>query len=161
MATTAGRRPFLFGPPERPRFGWHHPPVGASRACGVVVCNPIGDDAIRAHRALRHLAERLAAAGFAVLRFDFDGTGDSSGDEREPGRVRAWLDDVPLAIDALRARGLESPYLRAFVLARLNPLRSQRGATAPFERFAFGQAGRLGSREIGALCGAPANRPVA
>ncbi|HLG04845.1 MAG TPA: hypothetical protein VI383_01720 [Gemmatimonadales bacterium] len=30
----------------------------------------------------------------------------------------------------LRERGLESPYLKAFVLARINPLRFKRGATA-------------------------------
>jgi ParB family chromosome partitioning protein len=44
------------------------------------------------------------------------------------------LDDaVTVAIDALRAKGLESPYLRAFVVARINPLRFQRGASAPYE----------------------------
>jgi ParB family chromosome partitioning protein len=34
------------------------------------------------------------------------------------------------AVQQLRARGLESPYLKAFVLARINPLRFRRGATA-------------------------------
>jgi ParB family chromosome partitioning protein len=34
------------------------------------------------------------------------------------------------AVQALKARGLESPYLKAFVLARINPLRFKRGATA-------------------------------
>ena len=44
------------------------------------------------------------------------------------------LDDaVTAAIEALRAKGLESPYLRAFVVARINPLRFQRGASAPYE----------------------------
>jgi alpha-beta hydrolase superfamily lysophospholipase len=50
------------------------------------------------------LAEDLAAAGFPVLRFDFGGTGDSSGSERDPGRAEAWLEDVKLAADELRAR---------------------------------------------------------
>ncbi len=69
-----------------------------------MICNPIGDDAVRAHRPLRHLAERLARAGFAVLRFDFHGTGDSAGDERLPDRVRVWREDVRLAVAELRAR---------------------------------------------------------
>ncbi len=69
-----------------------------------MLCNPIGDDAVRAHRPLRHLAERLARAGFAVLRFDFHGTGDSAGDERQPDRVQTWLEDVRLAAAELRAR---------------------------------------------------------
>jgi ParB family chromosome partitioning protein len=44
------------------------------------------------------------------------------------------LDDaVSAAVEALRARGLESPYLRAFVVARINPLRFQRGATAEYD----------------------------
>jgi ParB family chromosome partitioning protein len=44
------------------------------------------------------------------------------------------LDDaVTAAVNALRAKGLESPYLRAFVVARINPLRFQRGASAPYD----------------------------
>ena len=44
------------------------------------------------------------------------------------------LDDaVTAAIEALRAMGLESPYLRAFVVARINPLRFQRSVDAPYE----------------------------
>ncbi|WP_437621835.1 chromosome partitioning protein ParB [Sorangium sp. So ce1151] len=44
------------------------------------------------------------------------------------------LDDaVAQAVDGLRARGFESPYLKAFVVARINPLRFQRSPDAPFE----------------------------
>ena len=37
---------------------------------------------------------------------------------------------VSAAVTALKARGLESPYLRAFVVARINPIRFQRGTKA-------------------------------
>jgi len=37
---------------------------------------------------------------------------------------------VATAVQTLKERGLESPYLKAFVLARINPLRFKRGATA-------------------------------
>ena len=37
---------------------------------------------------------------------------------------------VAAAVQSLKERGLESPYLKAFVLARINPLRFKRGATA-------------------------------
>jgi ParB family chromosome partitioning protein len=37
---------------------------------------------------------------------------------------------VAEAVGRLKERGLESPYLKAFVLARINPLRFKRGATA-------------------------------
>jgi ParB family chromosome partitioning protein len=44
------------------------------------------------------------------------------------------LDDaVTAAVDALKARGLESPFLRTFVVARVNPLRFLRGAAPPYE----------------------------
>ena len=35
------------------------------------------------------------------------------------------------AVAALKERGMQSPYLRAFVVARVNPLRFQRGTTRP------------------------------
>jgi dienelactone hydrolase len=103
--TDLGRTPIQFGDLVSPLFGWFHPPAGARRAGGVVLCNPLGDDLVRAHRPLRHLAERLAAIGFPVLRFDYRGTGDSAGDEHEPARVAGWLADVGHAVDELRARG--------------------------------------------------------
>ena len=37
------------------------------------------------------------------------------------------------AVKGLRERGFESPYLRAFVVARINPLRFKRGARAEFD----------------------------
>ncbi|MSR06115.1 MAG: chromosome partitioning protein ParB [Gemmatimonadetes bacterium] len=37
------------------------------------------------------------------------------------------------AIAQLKERGFQSPYLRAFVVARINPLRFKRGATADFD----------------------------
>jgi ParB family chromosome partitioning protein len=36
-------------------------------------------------------------------------------------------------VAGLKQRGLESPYLKSFVVARLNPLRFRRGATLPIE----------------------------
>src|SRR3954462_10141032 len=75
-ATNLAKVPLYFGAPERPLFGFYHPPAGSRvRATGVLLCNPLGDDLIRAHRPFRHLAEDLSAAGFPVLRFDFDGVG--------------------------------------------------------------------------------------
>jgi pimeloyl-ACP methyl ester carboxylesterase len=108
-ATNLAKVPLYFGAPERPLFGFYHPPTGSRvRATGVLLCNPLGDDLIRAHRPFRHLAEDLSAAGFPVLRFDFDGTGDSAGDERDPNRVTTWRADVVRAAAELRARsGLE------------------------------------------------------
>jgi ParB family chromosome partitioning protein len=55
-------------------------------------------------------------------------------ERRERATRLLELDDaVGAAADALHARGFESPYLKAFVVARINPLRFQRGAKASFE----------------------------
>ncbi|MCG5075699.1 alpha/beta hydrolase [Paraburkholderia tagetis] len=81
-------------------FGWLHPAGGRM---GVVLCNPFGYDALCTHRGWRKLAERLAAAGMPVLRFDYPGTGDADGMEDDPGRVDAWLASVGAAVRHLRA----------------------------------------------------------
>lgn len=67
----------------RELFAIHQPPPGAPRSHAVVLCNPFGQEAIRAHRFYRVLADRLAANGFDVLRFDYFGTGDSAGDDED------------------------------------------------------------------------------
>jgi ParB family chromosome partitioning protein len=56
--------------------------------------------------------------------------------ETRAGYARTLLaidDRVAELVAALKERGLESPYLKNFVVARLNPLRFRRGATLPIE----------------------------
>ena len=48
-------------------------------------------------------------------------------------KVLALEEAVSDAVRGLKERGFESPYLRAFVVARINPLRFKRGATADFD----------------------------
>jgi alpha-beta hydrolase superfamily lysophospholipase len=104
-SAAGSKQAIYFGAEGRPLFGFYHPPLpGPWRGVGVVLCRPIGTDQTRSDRVYRHLAERLAAAGFACLRFDLFGTGDSGGDQKAPALVRAWLDDVGLAAADLRAR---------------------------------------------------------
>src|SRR2546428_8654382 len=103
-SASGSKQAIHFGAKGRPLFGFYHPPKSGSwRAVGVVLCRPIGTDQTRSDRVYRHLAERLAAAGFACLRFDLFGTGDSGGDETAPGLVRAWLVDLGPAAAGLRA----------------------------------------------------------
>jgi ParB family chromosome partitioning protein len=53
--------------------------------------------------------------------------------EERAARVLELEDAVAAAMKALKEKGFESPYLRAFVVARINPLRFQRGAKAEFD----------------------------
>ena len=91
--------PIWFGAEHRPLLGWFHSPPGGRARGGVVVCPPIGRDYLQAHYALRMLAETLAELGMCVLRFDYDGTGDSAGDDSDPGRVASWMASVRSALE--------------------------------------------------------------
>ena len=81
--------PLWFGPGDRQLFGWMHLPADRVVHGGVVLCQPFGIEAICAYFTYRLLAERLADRGLAVLRFDYDGTGDSCGGETDPDRLDA------------------------------------------------------------------------
>jgi pimeloyl-ACP methyl ester carboxylesterase len=94
--------PLYFGAEDRRLFGIYHPPLGAPRQTGVVICRPPGQEGVRAHRALRQLALRLADLGFHVLRFDPYGCGDSAGEDLD-GTLAQWRRDVSTAMDELRS----------------------------------------------------------
>ncbi len=93
--------PFFFGAGSRRLFGIYTPPLATgTRERAVLLCNPWGQEYIRAHRSMRQLANMLSLAGFHVMRFDYFGTGDSAG---EPTNVRLeeWEADIETAIDEL------------------------------------------------------------
>ena len=48
-------------------------------------------------------------------------------------KLLALNEAVNEAVKALKSRGMDSPYLKAFVVARINPLRFQRKPTADFD----------------------------
>ncbi|MCA0393041.1 MAG: alpha/beta hydrolase [Proteobacteria bacterium] len=104
------------------------PPRLRPRPVAVLLCNPFGEEAVRAHRALRVLAQRLEAAGYPVMRFDYAGTGDSEGDSDRFG-LDDWVDDVLAAAADLRARsGVQKVALLGLRLgATLATLAARRG----------------------------------
>ena len=75
----------------------HLPPAGTPSGIGVVVVPPHGVEALAATRSLRVLADALAAAGHAVLRYDLPGTADSLGADNDPERLAAWTASVEAA----------------------------------------------------------------
>ena len=105
-STQTSATPLWFGPSERPLFGWLHLPAGGVARGGVILCPPLGIEAICVYFSYRVLADRLAELGLAVLRFDYDGTGDSSGLETDPDRLEAWLSSVTAAADYLADTGI-------------------------------------------------------
>jgi pimeloyl-ACP methyl ester carboxylesterase len=98
--------PGWFGPEGRPALGWVHRPApgatagSAAGGVGVLICGPVGPEAMGVHRTLRALAASLAQAGLPAMRFDYDGTGDAAGDELDPQRLEAWLRSVRDALSA-------------------------------------------------------------
>ncbi len=89
-------QPLRFGSAGRQLAGVFHAAT-ASRTppASLLICNPLGQEAIRVHRLLRLLAESLARKGIATLRFDYFGSGDSDGDDAE-----ATLDDWIASLSA-------------------------------------------------------------
>ncbi len=90
-------------------FGSDHQLLGAlhlaqrlrPRGAAVLLCNPFGEEASRAHRIYRVLATQLERAGFSTLRFDYSGTGDSQG---EAMTVESAVRDIGIAAAHLRAK---------------------------------------------------------
>jgi len=101
-------RPAYFGYPDRRLFGVYHPPGRRpDHRTAVVLCAPIGQEFIRSHRAFLVLATLLSRAGYPTLRFDYYGTGDSSGDSAA-GSITQWTDDVSTAVEEVCGRsGME------------------------------------------------------
>jgi alpha-beta hydrolase superfamily lysophospholipase len=94
--------PLYFPSKDQTLFGWLHPARGATPSdAGVVICSPFGYEAICAHWSLRTFADTCAAAGMHALRFDYSGTGDSSGSVGEEDLISGWCDDVRAAIEML------------------------------------------------------------
>lgn len=91
---------FYFGPSSTYLFGAYHPPKLSNRREGIVLCSPFGQENMRAHRSLRRLAINLSNLGYAVLRFDYRGTGDSAG-TLEGVTADDWQQDIRIAVQEL------------------------------------------------------------
>ena len=70
---------------------------------GVVLCHPLGEEKLWAHRALVTFSRDLAARGYAVIRFDFRGEGDSDADFQET-TVETRLEDIAAVVAVLKLR---------------------------------------------------------
>jgi pimeloyl-ACP methyl ester carboxylesterase len=95
------------------------------------------------------MAERLSQSGHAVLRFDYEGTGDSSGDQWDGRRVASWSAGVRHAAADLRGLGATRLVLLGVRLG--GALALQEGAEAGADLIVAWKpvvAGRRYAREI-------------
>lgn len=79
--------------------GIFHPAGGAT---AVVLCPPWGFEDLAMRKGWRLMAEAISKVGYPCLRFDYPGTGDSSGRATDPSSVTAWVEAVQAAADFLR-----------------------------------------------------------
>jgi ParB family chromosome partitioning protein len=98
------------------------------------------DSVTRSVRAFRGARTSGAAQGGRVQRRQ--SRDRHSERERRADLVLELDDAVNEAIAKLKAKGFNSPYLRTFVVARVNPLRFMKGSVPPMEELLRGMAKR-------------------
>lgn len=103
----------------------HVPPRPAPRGVIVVVGGP--QYRVGSHRQFVLLARRLCAQGFAVMRFDYRGMGDSSGEARTFENIGA---DIHCAINQFQA---DVPEVREIVIWGLCDAASAALFYAPYD----------------------------
>lgn len=79
----------------------HHPAVPCRG--GVVLCAPLAEEKLWSHRVFVSFARELCGLGYAVLRFDYRGEGDSDR-QFEQSDLQTRIEDTVAAIDDLKRR---------------------------------------------------------
>lgn len=126
------RIPFYFGAKDKPLLGWLHTTDSKQHLnTGVIVCPPLAVEYMNSYRSLRYVADYFALAGIPALRFDYHGTGDSSGIEEDENRIEDWLNSIEQACTQLKTMtgcskvglfGLRMGATLASVFAESNPI---------------------------------------
>lgn len=87
-----------------------HVPTEMRLRGAVIICHAFAEEHKASYRTLVTLARELANAGFAALRFDHRGYGDSSG-EFERFTVSHWIEDIEWLAKFIRGRLPEVPLI--------------------------------------------------
>lgn len=101
-AEAAVEEPFFFDLDGEQLFGFLHRPQASPRG-GIVLCHALAEEKLWSHRVYVTFAREAAAAGYAVLRFDMRGEGDSSRDF-EGSDIETRVADVLRAARELRQK---------------------------------------------------------
>lgn len=99
--------PTWFGPERSRLFGVVHSPEGGTARAGVIICPPLGRQHLYSYRGLKLLAQELCAKGFAVLRFDYPGTGDSAGAQSHDSAVSDFVEGIRTAVEYMKTAGVQ------------------------------------------------------
>lgn len=118
----------VFGGFDQPYVAWYTAPLSRERSSGVLILPAVAYEQYTTHRAVRELAERLAADGHHVLRLDYPGTGDSSSDLWDSAVVQRWEQIIPAVVNELKSWDLDTISL---VGLRLGGMLALRAATIP------------------------------
>ncbi len=70
------------------------PPPEKDNGRGLLLVPPLGNEQRRIQRPLRSLMQNFSRLGYTLLRFDWTGTGNSSGEAESLTDLQAWTDDV-------------------------------------------------------------------
>lgn len=84
-------------------YGCYHIAEQNHNSSAVLLCQSIGHEYERCHRAMRQLAVQSARKDIAAMRFDYFGTGDSAGSAEETTLVR-MRQDIEQAIEACKRK---------------------------------------------------------
>ena len=68
---------------------------------GVLLVPPLGNEQRRTQRPFRSLMQNLSRQGYTLMRFDWQGTGDSSGDSEQLETLGPWIQDFEDAVESL------------------------------------------------------------
>jgi exosortase A-associated hydrolase 2 len=95
--------PFYFTCDTYKLFGVLHLPLNDSPTHGFVFCHPFAEEKLWTHRTFVSFARTLVENGYAVMRFDHYGHGDSDGDFIDAS-ISIYKRDIKNAILELRNR---------------------------------------------------------
>lgn len=130
---------FLEGPRGQRLFGILHRAAAPARRAAIIYCSAILEEKLNCHRIGVNFARRAAADGFDVMRFDYAGDGESSGEFADASvtsrvediiAVASWIFEV-VGSRELHLLGLRFGAALALLAAEVSPRLSRVVCWAP------------------------------
>ncbi|HFD31634.1 MAG TPA: hypothetical protein ENJ28_02810 [Gammaproteobacteria bacterium] len=95
--------PIFFPASDYKLFGVLHMPVDRSAQEAFVFCHPFAEEKLWTHRVYVSFARELTKAGYAVLRLDCMGQGDSNGDFSD-STIESMQNDIESGIEYVKTK---------------------------------------------------------